>query len=76
MALVHENYIYHVNRRYNDSIFWKCTEYKKLNCKARVITTNKTIRKNWIEHNHPPKTEKIQKESYKIQGFTNSFPNM
>lgn len=67
MALIYEENIFHVNRRYEDKTFWKCMEYKKLQCKCRCTTTKGKIKRSKADHNHPPNTVKIMNKSYSMK---------
>lgn len=54
--LIYNNYVFHVNKKYNNGIkiAWICSRYRKDNCKARIITTNDKLLPGNCQHNHPP----------------------
>lgn len=70
MVLIYQNNIFHINRRYNHTTFWKCHDYKKMNCKCRIITTNGSIKKSAVDHNHPPHTDKIKQRTLNLEYVT------
>lgn len=62
IALIYEENIFHVNRRYEDKTFWQCIEYRKYKCKCRCITTKNSIKRSKTSHNHESNIKKIQKK--------------
>ncbi|KAJ3619400.1 hypothetical protein MTP99_005085 [Tenebrio molitor] len=58
--LIYNSNIFHVNRRYDNKIFWKCMNYRITNCKCRVTTSQNEIRQSSVVHNHLPHTDQIQ----------------
>lgn len=76
MALIFEDNIFHVNRRYEETTFWKCLEYKKQQCRCRVTTVKGSIRKSKIGHNHPPNIEKIQEKFLQMKCITTEDPSI
>ncbi|XP_058057596.1 modifier of mdg4-like isoform X22 [Anopheles bellator] len=52
--LMYKNYIYHRNIKTATSEYWRCAKAARLKCKATIVTNEKTIRSNNIEHNHVP----------------------
>lgn len=74
MVLVYDNNIFHVNRRNADKIFWKCIEYRKCNCKCRlVVSKGGLITRPPKPHNHPPNTEKIRKKTSRYEYLSTPF---
>lgn len=54
-SLIFENNIFHVNRRNENKIFWRCSEYGKVKCKCRCtsIKNGRLITRSSSAHNHP-----------------------
>ena len=46
------NYMYFKERQIEDKIHWKCEQYQKTKCRARVTTVGDKIFKTLNEHNH------------------------
>ncbi|XP_031332604.1 zinc finger protein 131-like isoform X6 [Photinus pyralis] len=66
-VLAYQENIFHINRRHENTVFWKCMEYKRHNCKCRLVVANGVIMKKPKQHNHPPNTEKIRKKTAKVE---------
>lgn len=44
-------------------IFWVCSEYYKIKCRARIVsTTDGFIRKAYVVHNHPPNIDRVKQK--------------
>lgn len=71
IALIYQDNIFHVNRRYEDKTFWKCMEYKKLQCKCRCTTVKGKIKRSKVDHNHPANTSKIRNKSMNMKFIAN-----
>ncbi|XP_019880604.1 protein tramtrack, beta isoform isoform X27 [Aethina tumida] len=64
--LVYNGYKYYVNSRLTDRTYWLCSSYGKMDkCKARLMSTGKSIKLS-SEHNHPPP---LKFEQYKDLPF-------
>lgn len=71
MVMVYEDNIFHVNRRYEGTTFWKCSDYRKYQCKCRCITTaNGSVKRCTSEHTHPSHIRKIQNRIQKMDFLT------
>lgn len=76
LTLIFENNIFHVNRRYEGTTFWKCVEYRKHQCRCRCTTVDGTIRKSSIDHNHPPNIKKIQEKFREMKYVSAEDPTL
>lgn len=67
MALLYENNVFYTNRRYKDTIFWQCQDYKKNKCKCRCVTTAKgELKVPKIPHSHPDNFTKVTNSSSSV----------
>jgi len=48
--LQYKGFLHTQEKMYNEKVYWKCSESKKLKCKGRVHVVNENIVK-FIEHN-------------------------
>ncbi|KAK9884692.1 hypothetical protein WA026_007538 [Henosepilachna vigintioctopunctata] len=59
--IVNENE-YELHVKSNGRTAWRCTQYHKLRCKAKVITSGNTLEKKF-HHNHSPKKPSYEKKT-------------
>lgn len=58
--LQYKGFLHTQEKIYNEKVYWKCSESKKIKCKGRVHVVNENIVK-FIEHNnHVPNAAKIE----------------
>lgn len=52
--LFYEGYIFHKNKRYQNSTSWECARYRNLGCRCRCITTcnDTVIKRSARGHSH------------------------
>jgi hypothetical protein len=49
--LCFSGHLFYKDKQNEKKIFWKCQNYRKTKCAARVTTVDNTIVKTWKEHN-------------------------
>ena len=47
-----EGFLFIKDKQVDTKIYWKCEHYKKMKCKARVITVNNHVSSSNNDHNH------------------------
>jgi hypothetical protein len=58
--LIYKGFLHVKEWEYDNKIYWKYSEYKKIHCKGRVHVLDDKVTK-YIEHNnHVPNTAKIE----------------
>lgn len=71
MVMVYEDNIFHVNRRYEGTTFWQCSDYRKYQCKCRCTTTaDGTVRRSTVDHTHPSHIQKIRSRMHNLDFIT------
>lgn len=74
MVMVYEDNIFYVNRRYEGTTFWQCSEYRKQQCKCRCTTTaDGTVRRSTSDHTHPSHIQKIRNRINKVDFITTNL---
>ncbi|XP_063227983.1 modifier of mdg4-like isoform X5 [Bacillus rossius redtenbacheri] len=54
--LVYNNFVYRINSSSRDRRFWICSNYTKLGCRARAVTSGREAFLTGSAHNHGPHT--------------------
>lgn len=62
--LVYKHFIRQKEIISNEIIIWKCNDYKKLNCRGRVLTKGENVTK-YIDYTHVPDITKIMCKEFK-----------
>lgn len=52
--LLYDKHIFNRNNVINSKVYWRCAHSRRLNCKARLVTTATSISPNHVIHNHEP----------------------
>lgn len=52
--LLFDKHIFNRNNVINSKVYWRCSHSRRLNCKARLVTTATSITPSHVVHNHEP----------------------
>jgi len=52
--LVHRRFVFQIDVKTGDKIYWKCTRSRNIKCKGRLTTCDGKITSESKEHNHTP----------------------
>lgn len=52
--LLFDKHIFNRNNVINSKVYWRCSHSRRLNCKARLVTTATSIAPSHVVHNHEP----------------------
>lgn len=75
--MVYRDNVFHVNRRYKDTTFFQCADYKKHKCTCRVIITEGgDMKVGKKTHTHPPNIERVKKNMANMTNVTRSKYNL
>lgn len=67
MALLYKDNVFYTNRRYKDTTFWQCQDYRRKGCKCRCVTNSKgQIKTPKLEHSHPPNIKALLNTSFVV----------
>ena len=58
--LFFRGHLFYKDRGIETRIYWKCQNYRKTKCAARVTTVNNNLVKTWKEHNHCGDAGKVE----------------
>lgn len=75
LMLICHNYIFHINRRYENKVFWKCMGYKTWNCKCRVTSIGTVLKLPLVEHNHESHVNEIRMRLKSMKYRLITIPN-
>lgn len=64
-CLIYDDYIFYANLSKGTRMFWVCSDYYKVKCRARCVSdVYGRIAKVNALHNHPPHSDRIDKSMY------------
>lgn len=66
--LRYDNHIFVRDRITDNRVYWRCSFFHRLKCKARVVGTTDGISPNGQEHNHPPSQPRLPKLTSRSSG--------
>lgn len=70
IQLVHNGYVYCKDTQRGGKVYWRCRQFRKGVCSARIITVNEKIASQPKDHTHDP--EEYKKDDGDFDDETNA----